>query len=579
MASIKLPRPSLFAVLAGVLVSVAVLPLVISHMRLVSINREALRTAEEQYLLRSAVKIAGDVDHFFETSEIQLRKISEALTLAGSIAPDRNPFMFAGNSTLLTEFTSVQSGDVLVLRTLDLDGRGGILQPEKLDEAIDFELARAFKAALDGTRFSGEPVRTPTFPEGGVVKAVPVTGYSKQVLGVVEAFISLASVKASLEDERKRDVTAYIVDRQGNLILSNDPKMEGTKGALLKVELVKEFVAHPVRLSRSYSRMSGGAAKRVLGTVAPIESMDWGVIVEKDEARAYAAVTQMTRTTTIGAIIAMLLGVGAAFLAARLVARPLTELVEKVRLVAEGNYSQKVPIQGTSEIAELSETFNMMSGEIEQAVIKLKQAARENQELFLNSIRSLAAAIDAKDPYTRGHSERVARYSVIIAKEMSLPPEEIRKVRIAALLHDVGKIGIDDRILRKPTALTDDEFDVMKTHPVKGSLIMGHIPQLREIIPGMKHHHERWDGGGYPDGLMGEEIPFIARIVSVADTFDAMTTTRPYQKAMKTDFVVSRIRSFTGTRFDPAVVSALVKSYEKKELEVVGEAARLAASA
>jgi HD-GYP domain-containing protein (c-di-GMP phosphodiesterase class II) len=173
----------------------------------------------------------------------------------------------------------------------------------------------------------------------------------------------------------------------------------------------------------------------------------------------------------------------------------------------------------------------------------------------------------------------VARYSVIIAKQMALPADEIRKVRIAALLHDVGKIGIDDRILRKPTALTDDEFDIMKTHPVKGALIMGHIPQLREVIPGMKHHHERWDGGGYPEGLMGEEIPFIARIVSVADTFDAMTTTRPYQKAMKTDFVVSRIRSFASTRFDPAVVDALLKSYENRELEVVGEAARLAASA
>ena len=212
-----------------------------------------------------------------------------------------------------------------------------------------------------------------------------------------------------------------------------------------------------------------------------------------------------------------------------------------------------------------------MSEAIERSVDKLQQAAKENQELFFASIRALTAAIDAKDPYTRGHSERVARYAVVVAKNMGLPPEEVRKVRISALLHDVGKIGIDDRFLRKPTALTDEEFEVMKTHPVKGALIMGQIPQLKEVIPGMRHHHEKWAGDGYPDGLRGEEIPRIARIIAVADTFDAMTTTRPYQKAMKLDHVVARIRSFSGSRFDPEVVVALDRAFTTNELEIVGE--------
>jgi len=231
------------------------------------------------------------------------------------------------------------------------------------------------------------------------------------------------------------------------------------------------------------------------------------------------------------------------------------------------------------ELADLSETFNVMSEAIEKSVDRLKQAAKENQELFFNSIRALAAAIDAKDPYTRGHSERVARYAVVLAKNMGLPPEEVRKVRISGLLHDVGKIGIDDRILRKPTALTDEEFEVMKTHPVKGALIMGQIPQLKEVIPGMRHHHEKWAGDGYPDGLQGEEIPKLARIIAVADTFDAMTTTRPYQKAMRFDYVVSRIRSFSGIRFDPEVTNALDRAFTTHELEGVGEAARLTVTA
>jgi putative nucleotidyltransferase with HDIG domain len=207
-----------------------------------------------------------------------------------------------------------------------------------------------------------------------------------------------------------------------------------------------------------------------------------------------------------------------------------------------------------------------MSESIRDAIENLKRAARENHELFINSIRALAAAIDAKDPYTRGHSERVARYSSLVAREMGLSSEDVRRVRLSALLHDVGKIGIDDRILRKPTALTEEEFEIMKSHPVKGAMIMEAIPQLRDVIPGMKHHHERWEGGGYPEGLRGEDIPLQARIVSVADTFDAMTTTRPYQRAMDIRFVFQRLRDLAGNRFDPSVVEALIQSYEKGEL-------------
>jgi putative nucleotidyltransferase with HDIG domain len=207
-----------------------------------------------------------------------------------------------------------------------------------------------------------------------------------------------------------------------------------------------------------------------------------------------------------------------------------------------------------------------MSESIDRAMTDLKKAAKENHELFINSVRALAAAIDAKDPYTRGHSERVARYAVSIARAMELRPEEVRKVRLSALLHDVGKIGIDDRILRKPTALTDEEFEVMKTHPAKGAAIMSAIPQLADVVPGMKHHHEKWEGGGYPDGLKGEAIPLLARIVSVADTFDAMTTTRPYQKAMEISFVISRIQSLAGTRFDKRITDVLVKAWKNGDL-------------
>src|SRR5207244_10794429 len=132
-----------------------------------------------------------------------------------------------------------------------------------------------------------------------------------------------------------------------------------------------------------------------------------------------------------------------------------------------------------------------MSSAIERAIDQLKKAAHENNLLFINAVRMLAAAIDAKDPYTRGHSERVARYSIAIGKNLSLPDREMRNLRISALLHDVGKLGIDDRILRKPGALNDDEFEVMKQHPPKGPAIMSGVAQLIDHIPGLKYHHEQ----------------------------------------------------------------------------------------
>jgi HD-GYP domain-containing protein (c-di-GMP phosphodiesterase class II) len=209
-----------------------------------------------------------------------------------------------------------------------------------------------------------------------------------------------------------------------------------------------------------------------------------------------------------------------------------------------------------------------MSVAIERAVEQLKKAAQENHLLFINSVRMLAAAIDAKDPYTRGHSERVARYSIAIGKNLNLPERDMRNLRVSALLHDVGKIGIDDRILRKPGALSDDEFEVMKQHPAKGAAIMSGAAQLVDVIPGMKYHHEKWGGGGYPESLVGEAIPMQARIVAIADTFDAMTTNRPYQKAMELGYVVEKIKSFAGTRFDPRVVDAFANAVARGDITI-----------
>jgi len=247
---------------------------------------------------------------------------------------------------------------------------------------------------------------------------------------------------------------------------------------------------------------------------------------------------------------------------------PIRRLVESTRAISRAEFHERVEVRGAAEISELAETFNQMAGHIEEYVERLKQAAAENRELFMGSIRMLAAAIDEKDPYTRGHSGRVAKYSLIIGDSMGLSAEDLDRLRIAALLHDVGKIGVDDRVLKKPGKLDDEEFDLMKQHTIKGANIMRPVAQLKDMLPGIELHHERMDGLGYPYGLPGDQIPLMARIIAVADTLDAITTNRPYQSAMDLNYAIERIQSLAVSRFDPAVVDALATAVRDGRLRL-----------
>jgi HD-GYP domain-containing protein (c-di-GMP phosphodiesterase class II) len=256
----------------------------------------------------------------------------------------------------------------------------------------------------------------------------------------------------------------------------------------------------------------------------------------------------------------------AGFLFAKQLTQPVRDLAEAAGRIASGNFSQRIAVRSRTELGELGNSFNSMTDQLEHYIEDLRRAADANRELFLGTVKALAAAIDGKDPYTRGHSERVARFSLAIAERLDLPDDEVEKLRISALLHDVGKIGIDDKILKKPAPLTDEEYETMKQHPQKGFKIMSQIPAMRDFLPGMYMHHEMINGQGYPQGLKGEDIPMQARIVSVADTFDAMTTDRPYQKAMSLDEALARIKTFVGTRYDSSVVAALVEACEQGQI-------------
>jgi putative nucleotidyltransferase with HDIG domain len=320
----------------------------------------------------------------------------------------------------------------------------------------------------------------------------------------------------------------------------------------------------------------------MLGTYSPVTNLNWAVVVQKPTAEAYRSVYDMQRTARWLAAFTIALSILVGIIAARRITNPLEVLTESSHAIARGDFSQRLQLKSRTEIGELATTFNFMSEELEHFVEDLKRAAAENRELFMNSIQMLAGAVDEKDPYTRGHSDRVTKYSILIAKEIGQSEEFLEIVRVSAQLHDVGKIGIEDRILKKPGALTAEEFEIMKTHTTKGANILRSVSQLKEMIPGIELHHESLDGRGYPHGLKGEEIPILPRIIAVADTFDALTTNRPYQQAHDADEALRIIRSVSGKRLDPTAVAALEALYKRGEVRVPRThlvAAKIAAAA
>ncbi len=191
-------------------------------------------------------------------------------------------------------------------------------------------------------------------------------------------------------------------------------------------------------------------------------------------------------------------------------------------------------------------------------VKKLDEDSYLMQEMSLQSIATIANTIDAKDPYTKGHSQRVAEYSHAIALALGMSKEEANEIRHVALLHDIGKISIPDSILNKPGRLTDEEFEIMKTHPAAGAEILKDVTLVQGLDVGAKYHHERYDGKGYPSGLKGEEIPYVARIICVADSFDAMSSNRVYRNRMSMDDILNELERCKGTQFDPHIADVFI---------------------
>lgn len=229
---------------------------------------------------------------------------------------------------------------------------------------------------------------------------------------------------------------------------------------------------------------------------------------------------------------------------------------------------KRLDIQGYCEKSDKFDQLMLLIESAIKSVQQMREIRRINDELkdtydelekaYLEVIETLRYAVEAKDTYTRGHSDRVSAYSVLIGEELGLSEQELKTLKIGGLFHDIGKIGIPDSILLKEAKLTDDEYAQIKNHPSIGAHILSSVSYFKDMIPIVKHHHERYDGFGYPSKLKGEDIPYLARIAAVADSFDAMTSKRSYRNSLPLDIVIGEIERCKGTQFDPKIADAFL---------------------
>jgi HD-GYP domain-containing protein (c-di-GMP phosphodiesterase class II) len=576
---LKLPIPAripLLYVILGVLLAISVLPMYFYSAQIETMNRERLKTNE--MLLQNTVtrSLADDISQHQETLRMMLANLSssiQVMMLANASGNDLSAqkFLTPELRAMVENFVS-SSNDIAYATLLNAEAKGvsaGRMEP---DAFLQRELERAYQAAREGRVYSGQPLMVGSGKSARTVMLVssPIM-YGGRFLGMIASVVDMDYLIRRLQQVSLSGLVPYVVDSQGRLVAAATGQY-ATGQDMSHFEIVRSFVDEGAKAqlaaTREFTIREGKNTTEMLGTYSPVTSLEWAVVVQKPREEAYRGIYEMQRTGRLLAWLAVFVSVGLSILSARRITSPLQVLAQSSQAIARGDFSQRVHLKTRTEIGELATTFNTMSEELEQFVEDLKRAAEENKALFMGSIQMLAGAVDEKDPYTRGHSDRVTKYSLMIASEMGLDPGFLEILRVSAQLHDVGKIGIEDRILKKPGALTPEEFEIMKTHTTKGANILRPVPQLREMLPGIELHHEALDGRGYPYGLKGDDIPLLARVIAVADTFDALTTNRPYQKAHDSVEALRIIQNVSGKRLDPKAVAALLAVFERGEIRI-----------
>jgi HAMP domain-containing protein len=495
--------------LLAVLVLIGLAPLAAVAWKLIDINREALSTAQREYrqLLRVAQTMSGAIRRQGYEPQGELRRVLD------DVLDER---------MLYLRYTYFREKDSSSISAGEL--------PEQLDPVFGAGLQEAVQilsrdaSARGQMTIISDPILLDTHPRRPVlVVSAPVVSRGR-FRGVLSALVDLSVVWEAVVGRNTSGHVIYILDDTGRVIASNAPAsiVPGTNAN--RTVLVVRYLSPEGRGQETmpFIEIEDGVEQSYIGSYEAT-GLGWGVFVQARLRDVYAPVRHMVDSITTWALFVLALAALAAVVFARTLSNPIKRLAAASRAFARGDFSTRVSVRSGNEIGELAFTFNTMAGEIEDQFRRLKEAAEENKELFLGTIRALAQAIDAKDPYTRGHSVRVNRYSIVLARQLGMNDDQIADIHVASLMHDVGKIGINDKILQKPGKLTADEFGA-------------------------------------------DQIPLMARVIAVADAFDAMTTHRPYQTAMSFAKAQERLNMLKGLAFDERIVEAFNRAYQQGQI-------------
>ncbi len=298
-----------------------------------------------------------------------------------------------------------------------------------------------------------------------------------------------------------------------------------------------------------------------LSGYAPIRDKDGNTVailgIDISAQNVYGMKRELNQRAIFVLLMCVLISLGLGVLASKNIAEPLKKLEEATRRIAAGDLQYKVQIKGSEEISSLGRSFNKMAE-------SLSESRKALHDYFYRAVQSLVRSLEAKDSYTKGHSERVAEYAQKIALEMGFSQEESEMLNRVAQLHDVGKLGIDEDILNKKEKLTDDEWKMIKRHPITGEEILRPVFLDEKMLAIVRSHHERYDGSGYPDGLKGNKINILAQIVSISDSYDAMISVRAYRDPLSKEAAIEEIKKNSGIQFNPLIVEAFLKVLQRQ---------------
>jgi putative nucleotidyltransferase with HDIG domain len=552
----------------GALLLVSAFPIGLYHRQVLQLSQDKLVDTERVQQTDLTRSLTQEIQFFEANMSQQLLSQRQILGLMNVSDNVEDPVAEPKVTRILQTFAENNPNTFLYLSAVGKSRKGTVASQGNYRADQDPFVAKALQRAFvwcmqQSGEFRSDPLALAPDDRPAFVVALPLKDIDGNFTGMLAAVVSLEPVLRRLQDASVRERTVFIVDHSGHTVVHPDTKNFVPGTDLTNSDLVKQIRDLPQELRNTqtirFKQQVKGRTVEMVGTFSTMPELNWAVVAQRslNEARDDAGVSELNRQALAFVTVVVLAAVLVGYFFAVGISGPIRGLAASTRAISRGEFHQRSAVRGASEISELAENFNKMAGDIEEYIERLKESAEENRELFVGSIRMLAAAIDEKDPYTRGHSGRVAKYSTLIGRELGLTAGDLDTLRISALLHDVGKIGVEDRVLKKPGALTAEEFELMKQHTVKGANIMRPVSQLKNMLPGIELHHEHMDGRGYPYGLTAPQIPLMARIIGVADTLDAMTTNRPYQSAMDLDYALGKIKALAGSKFDTIVVNAL----------------------